>query len=104
MKNEITVSAKKIVELFDFLEQAGIDVNEIAASQNLPPGRIRRLHPHQQLPALVSAKLYQSAMKKMQQMNRAVPWGAGVGSDAFEFMCRSILTARTLGEALEIAR
>jgi AraC-like DNA-binding protein len=39
----------------------------------------------------------------MQLLRRPIPWAAGIGSDAFEMMCYSIISCRTLGEALERA-
>jgi AraC-like DNA-binding protein len=104
MKREITVGAAKFNRLFAYLRHVGIDVDEIAAPLQLCPARIAALDPHRQLPALQYARLYKAAVAKMQAMEQPIPWAAGVGSDAFEFLCRSLITARTLGEALQLAQ
>ena len=39
----------------------------------------------------------------MQTLKQPLPWAAGVGSEAFELMCYCMISARTLGEALDLA-
>src|SRR6056297_2738898 len=103
MQNDITVGAAKFARLFEYLRQVGIPPEEIAAPLNLSWQRIAAADPNRQLPVLQYAKLYKLAVIRMQQMRQPIPWAAGVGSDAFEFMCRALISARTLGEALELA-
>ena len=104
MQNDITVGAAKFTRLFEYLRQVGIDPEEIAAPLKLSPQRIAAVDPNRQLPVLQYAKLYKLAVIRMQRMQQPIPWAAGVGSDAFEFMCRALISARTLGEALQLAQ
>ncbi len=90
--------------MLDYLEQTGLDAKAIAESVKLLPERLRALDPTHQLPALQYAWLYKAAVRQLQTLRQPIPWGAGIGSDAFEMMCRCVITARTLGEALGIAQ
>lgn len=101
--SEITVKAGKFQRLLDYLEQIGLDASAIAARVNLAPARILELDPEVALPAVQYARLYKAAASQMQTLQHPIPWGAGVGTEAFEFMCRCIITERTLGEALTVA-
>lgn len=100
---ELTVAAGKFKRLLDYVEQIGLDGGQVAAVVNLVPERIMRLADDQRLPALQYAKLYRAAVAQMQTLGHPIPWGAGVGTEAFELMCRCIISARTLGEALRVA-
>lgn len=104
MENDLTLSAQKFVQLFDFVEQVGIEAQELADLANLSLRNIRQMDANRQLPALLYAKLYGQAVIKMQELQQPIPWAAGIGSEAFEFMCRCILTARSMGEALRLAQ
>jgi AraC-like DNA-binding protein len=101
--SEITVGAGKVQRLIDYLQQIGLDPVAIAATVNIVPERIMRLDPNEQLPALQFAWLYKAAVLEMQKLGHPIPWAAGIGSEAFELMCRCVISARTLGEALHIA-
>ena len=101
--SEITVGAGKYKRLLDYLEHIGLDPVVIAGSVNLVPERIMGLDSDQPLPALQYAWLYNAAVAEMQKLGHPIPWAAGIGSEAFEMMCRCVITARTLGEALRIA-
>lgn len=100
---EITVPAKKFGRVLDYIERIGLDAQAIAASVDLKLERIVVLDPEQALPALQYSRLYQAAAAQMQQLRQALPWGAGVGSEAFALMCHSMISARTLRDALGIA-
>lgn len=102
--NEITVRAKKFLRLLDYLEHVGLDVDAIAGAVNLVPGRIAKLDPEQPLPAQQYSRLYKEAVVHMQKFGQPLPWGAGLGSEAFELMCHCLISARTLGEALGLAQ
>lgn len=101
---EITVKAGKFKRLLDYLDKVGIDAREVARRLNLVPERILSLDSDQLLPARQYALLYKEAAVEMQALGQPIPWAAGLGSDAFELMSRSIITTRTLGEALEVAQ
>ena len=102
--SEITIGAGKFMRLLDYLEQMDLDVRAIAGSVNLLPERINSLDPEQPLPALQYAWLYKAAVQELQKLRQPIPWAAGLGSDAFEMMCRCVINSRTLGEALQIAQ
>jgi AraC-like DNA-binding protein len=101
--SELTVGAGKFKRLLDYLQQIGLDSSAIAGRVNILPERITALDSTQQLPALQYARLYKAAVTEMQTLGHPIPWAAGLGSEAFDLMCRCIITARTLGEALRIA-
>jgi AraC-like DNA-binding protein len=101
--NELSVSAGKFHRLLDYIRKIDLDVAAIAASVNLQPERVLALDESEPLPALQYAKLYKAAVAEMQEFKHPIPWGAGVGTEAFEFLCRSMITALDLGEALAIA-
>ncbi len=101
--SELSVTAGKYHRLLDYIRKIGLDVETLTASVNLLPERVLALPDSEPLPALQYAKLYKAAVAEMQKFKHPIPWGAGVGTDAFEFLCRSMITALDLGEALAIA-
>ncbi len=101
--SEITVSAKKFLRLFDYIERIGLDVDEILATVNIVPERIAQLPPDQGLPAQHYSRLYKATVSQMQTLGQPLPWAAGLGSEAFELMCHCIISSRTLGDALRMA-
>jgi len=102
--SEITISAKKFLRLFDYLERIGLDVVAIASVVNLSPDRLAKLDPEQALPAQQYSRLYKEGVLRMQQLKTPLPWAAGLGSEAFELMCHCVITGRTLGDALLLAQ
>ena len=101
--SELTVGAGKFARLLDYLDKIGLDADAVAARINLVPQKLLALDGDEPLPALQYSRLYQEAVREMQTLGRPIPWAAGLGSEAFELMCRCIISARTLGEALSIA-
>jgi AraC-like DNA-binding protein len=101
--SEITVTASKFMRLFDYIEQIGLDIEEVVATVHLVPARIAKLAPDQRLPAQQYSRLYKAAVQQMQTLGQPLPWAAGIGSEAFEMMCHCIIGARTLGDALRLA-
>jgi AraC-like DNA-binding protein len=102
--SEINVGAGKFMRLLDYVQQIGLDSVAIAGTVNIVPDQIMSLDPDQPLPALQYAWLYKAVVTELQKLGQPIPWAAGIGSDAFELMCRCIITARTLGEALRLAQ
>lgn len=100
---EITVAARKFHRLFDYLTRIGLDARGIAATVNLSPERLSQLPGEEPLPARQYSRLYREAVVQMQTLKQPLPWAAGVGSEAFDLMCHCMISARTLGEALELA-
>ncbi|MFT4519690.1 MAG: AraC-like DNA-binding protein [Halioglobus sp.] len=101
--SELTVRAGQFQRLLDYIEQIGLDSVAVAARVNIVPQRLLNLDSEQLLPAIQYARLHQQSVVEMQKLGHPIPWGAGLGSEAFELMCRTIITARTLGEALKLA-
>jgi AraC-like DNA-binding protein len=102
--SEITISAKKFMRLLDYTERIGIDATTLAASVELRFDRIAVLDPEHALPAMHYSRLYKAAAAKMQAMEQRLPWGAGLGSEAFELMCHCMIGGRTLRDALQLAQ
>ncbi len=100
---EITVAARKFHRLIDYLTRIGLDADGIAAAVNLSPERLSKLPGDEPLPARQYSRLYREAVVQMQTLKQPLPWAAGVGSEAFDLMCHCMISARTLGEALELA-
>lgn len=101
--SEITISAKKFLRLFDYIERVGLDMDQIIAAVNILPERVAQLNPQQGLPAQQYSRLYRAAVRQMETLGEPIPWAAGIGSEAFELMCHCIIGSRTLGDALEVA-
>ena len=101
---EITVAAGKFMRLLDYLETLGMDSSAIAGSVNIRRERIAALAPTERLPALQYSWLYKAAVAELQKLKQPIPWGAGIGTEAFELMCHCIIGCRTLGEALRLAQ
>jgi AraC-like DNA-binding protein len=100
---EITVAAGKFIRLLDYLDTIGLDSSAVAGSVNIRPARVHALDPEERLPALQYARLYKAAVAELQKLRQPIPWGAGIGTEAFELMCHCIIGSRTLGEALRLA-
>lgn len=101
--SEITVSAKKFLRLFDYIERIGLNVDEIVSTINIVPERIAQLPSDQGLPAQQYSRLYKATVLQMQTLGQPLPWAAGLGSEAFELMCHCIISSKTLGDALRLA-
>lgn len=101
---EITVPAKKFLQLLDYLRHIELDADGLAAQVNLQSARLARLNPDHPLPASQYSRLYKVSVEALQELQRPLPWGAGIGSEAFELMCHCIISTRTLGEALRLAQ
>tara|TARA_R110002049_G_scaffold156512_12_gene321575 strand:- start:6983 stop:8068 length:1086 start_codon:yes stop_codon:yes gene_type:complete len=101
---EITIPAKKFMRLLDYMERIGIDAPRLAETVELRFDRIAALDPEHTLPAMHYSRLYKAAAAKMQEMEQRLPWGAGLGSEAFELMCHCMIGGRTLRAALQLAQ
>jgi AraC-like DNA-binding protein len=101
--SNILIPARKFQRVLDYLEKIGLDAEAICDSVGLPLERLASMPRDQGLPAESYSQLYKLAAQQMQTLNRPIPWAAGIGTDAFELMCHSIITCKTLGDALERA-
>ncbi len=100
---EITVKAKKFLRLLDYLGRVGLDVDSLAGAVGLSPQRLKQLDPDQALPGQHYSRLYREAAQQLQAFMMPIPWGAGIGTEAFDLMAHCVISSRTLGEALNIA-
>ena len=97
------IPVRKFIELINYLEKVGLDSAEALEHAELSKADLQNTNGRTQLPVMDYSRLYGVAVKQMQSLNIPLPWAAGVGSDAFELMCHSIISCKTLGEALERA-
>lgn len=99
----VHISMTKFQHLIDYLQVLGLDANAVVSAAGLSMAQIMAAPPEQKVPAQHYSRLYKHAVRAMQSIQGAVPWGAGLGTDAFEMMCYAIMGSGTLGEALERA-
>lgn len=95
-----TLPADKFQRLLDYLDALGIDRTGVVAGAGLVESYIDQQAPDTPLPAMHYSRLYKCAVSAMQTLNPSVPWAAGLGTDAFDMLCRAIIGSGTLGEAL----
>lgn len=100
---DITVNAYQFTRLVDYLEHLGLDAGPVLHSAGLVERRLAGLPPDYPLPAQQYSRLYRAAARAMQTLGRPLPWGAGLGTEAFDLMCHCMISARTLGDALQLA-
>ncbi|MGI9287174.1 MAG: AraC family transcriptional regulator ligand-binding domain-containing protein [Pseudomonadales bacterium] len=98
--SEFLVPVSKFQRLLDYIEQIGLDSEALASRSGLKRSKLASLSDDTGIPGVYYSNLYEATVKQMQQLDRAIPWAAGIGSDAFRLMCYSIITCKTLGEAL----
>ena len=101
--SEITVSAKNFHRLTDYLQRVDLDAAAIAEDAGLSIDLLSRLSEQEALPAQQYSRYYRAAVQRMQSLGEPLPWAAGMGSEAFELMCHTLISGRTLGEALTVA-
>ena len=99
----IDVAAGKFHDLSDYLERLGIAVEPVLAEAGLTALQLQRLKADQGLSARDYSRFYRAAVKQLQRITPTIPWAAGLGTDLFEFLCYSLVSAGSLGEALQRA-
>lgn len=104
MPDSILVPARKFERLLDYMERVGLDAEAMAATVHLPRTYFKELDPDYRLLGTDYSRMYRNAVQQMQTLKRPIPWAAGIGSEAFELMCHSIISCKTLGEALQMAQ
>lgn len=101
MHNRPLVTVKHFHRLLDYIGKVGLNVDAICSEAGIRRERIMNLASDQALPTEHYSRLYETAAQAMQQMNRALPWAAGIGTDAFRFLCYSIIHCNSLREAMQ---
>lgn len=99
----ILIPARKFLRLLDYVEMINLDTGAMLDVISLDRSQLTSLPGDQGLPAEYYSKMYKQAVLQMQTLKRPIPWAAGIGTEAFEFMCHAIIACRTLGAALERA-
>ncbi len=89
--------------LLRYLDALGLDSRGVASDAGLSKDDIELGDPETTVPAIHYSRLYKQAVLAMQRLDPHVPWGAGLGTDAFEMLCRAIIGCGTLEEALDRA-
>ncbi len=103
MTSEHHTPAGKFQRLLDYLERIGLNAQGIAEDAGLQLKDIASRSSDEPLPSYRYSKLYETAAQEMQRLDMALPWGAGIGTDMFRFMCYSIISCNTLREAIQRA-
>lgn len=93
-------AAGKFQRLLDYLDKIGLDASALAQQAGLNRAEVDARDNDELLPSQHYSRLYETAAQEMQRMDMALPWGAGIGTDMFRFMCYSIITCTTLRQAL----
>lgn len=96
-------AAGKFQRLLDYLDKIGLDARGLARNAGLNRDEVDALNADTPLPSFNYSRLYEAAALEMQRMDMSLPWGAGIGTDMFRFMCYSIISCDTLREALRRA-
>ena len=96
----IGITASKFNRLLDYLEKLGLDHAAIARRAGLNADMIKEIPDDDILSAYDYSQLFKQSVLGMQTLHRPLPWGAGVGSEIFEMLCRCLIGCSTLGEAL----
>lgn len=97
------VPVRKVRRVLDYMATIDLDSEAALTSANVNPGRFNKLDDADLIPVADFSRLYGAAVKQMQSLRKPIPWAAGIGTDAFEIMCHSIITCKTLEEALHRA-
>jgi AraC-like DNA-binding protein len=104
MPANILIPVRKFQRLLDYMVRIGLDAESMMAPLGITPEQLLTMPGDQQLPGSDYSALYRNAVRQMQTLRKPLPWGAGVGSEAFELMCHCIISCKTLGAALQQAQ
>lgn len=100
MATELLIPAKKFRRLLDYMERMGLDTNALLQGTGLAKTNLKSMAADALLPGSDYSRMYKNSVAQMQSLRHPIPWAAGLGSEAFELMCCSIISCRSLGEAL----
>lgn len=98
------VPMRKFRRVINYMNGIGLNPREALQDTGLRNLNLDALGDDDLLPVADFSRLYAAAVKQMQSLRRPIPWAAGIGSDAFELMCFSLISCKTLGEALQRAQ
>lgn len=98
------VPMRKFRRVINYMNGIGLDPQQALQETSLRNVNLATVGDDELLPVADFSRLYAAAVKQMQSLRRPIPWAAGIGSDAFELMCFSLISCKTLGEALQRAQ
>ena len=104
MARELLVPIRKFLRLLDYMGHVGLDPAAMAAVLGFSERQLKAMPRDQHLPGSDYSRMYKEAVRQMQTLKRPIPWAAGIGSEAHELMCHSIIGSKTLGDALDMAQ
>lgn len=102
--SDIQIPISKFQRLLDYMQAIGFDAKKLAETVGLSLDEINALDKDHLIPGYFYSLLYKEAVLQMQTLDTPLPWAAGIGSDAFRLMCYCMISAQTLGEALDRAQ
>lgn len=104
MPRELLVPVRKFLRLIDYMERVGLDTHAMMKVIGFTRRQLESLPDEPGLPGSNYSRIYRDAVRQMQTLKRPIPWAAGIGSEAFELMCHSIICCKNLGDALDMAQ
>ncbi|MGI9285290.1 MAG: AraC family transcriptional regulator ligand-binding domain-containing protein [Pseudomonadales bacterium] len=94
----------KFHRLLDYVQMIGLDPQELAQRARFNLNVLSTPDAEQGIPGVYYSLIYREAVQEMQKKHTAIPWAGGIGTDSFRFMAYSIITCKTLGDALQRAQ
>ena len=98
-----TLPAKKINRLVEYLQNMGLDPQQIARQAGLNLDGVFKSRSDGEAPSLYYSLLYNEGVAELERNGRHLPWAAGLGSSFFRMMCYSLISCKTLGDAIRRA-
>lgn len=102
--SDIQIPISKFHRLLNYIEAIGLDPCLIASNVGLNYQELKQQAEDQLAPSYYYSLLYKESVVQMQTLKTPLPWAAGIGSDAFRLMCYCMISAQTLGAALDRAQ
>jgi AraC-like DNA-binding protein len=102
--SDIQIPIRKFHQLLNYMQAIGLDPRQIADNIGLSYDEVTSRDEDHLVPGYFYSLLYKESVQQMQTLNTPLPWAAGIGSDAFRLMCYCMISAKTLGEALQRAQ
>lgn len=96
--------AHKIHRLVEYLDNVGLDPQLIASRAGIDLNKILLAPPSNTIPSIYYALIYNEMISELQKSGKPIPWAAGLGSDMYRLMCYSLISCKTLGDALHRAQ
>lgn len=92
--------AHKIHRLLEYVSNVGLDPITIANRAGVDLAKVLNTTADDKIPSIYYALIYNEMVVDLQNSGKHPPWAAGLGSDNFRMMCYSLISCKTLSEAL----